>query len=65
MKSDGVARASRGGDRLIWRPERGEELTGRLLYGGGDRRQGRDGGKSEQGSPAGSEWLGSKYSAAR
>jgi hypothetical protein len=36
-----------GGDEPVWWPKRGEELTGRLLCGGGGRGRwrGRDGGK--------------------
>jgi hypothetical protein len=42
-----------------WRQREG--LTRRLVHGGGDRRQGKDVGKPEQGSPAGSKQLGRKY----
>jgi hypothetical protein len=46
-----------------WRQRGG--LTKRLVHGGGDQRQGKDVGKPEQGSPAGSKQLGRKYSTVR
>jgi hypothetical protein len=47
-----------------WR-RRGGGLTRRLVHGGGDQRWGKDVGKPEQGSPAGSERLGREYLVAR
>jgi hypothetical protein len=55
--------ASRVVDRIGHNREWG--LTRRLVYGGGDRRRGKDVSMREQGSPAGSEQWGRKYSVAR